>query len=271
VLVEAIISPPTTVVCCDPRRAGGLIGQGGATIRRIQDETGARVDVDADRDALVCTVTISGTPDSMEAARLMVESLVNPPSVAIECDQRRIGDVIGPNGATITGIQDQTGARIDVDSNVNPCTITISGTDEAIQAAGEIITSIVNPPTTVLTCDPSRVGDLIGPGGATINGIQEQTGARIDIDSDVTPCRVSVSGPNSDSIRAAEELIARIVDPPTATIECDQRRIGDVFGPVRFTFAEFAEFEFAEFAEFARVCLVCLGCLVCRWFSCKID
>ena len=193
-LVEAIISPPTTVVCCDPRRAGGLIGQGGATIRRIQDETGARVDVDADRDALVCTVTISGTPDSMEAARLMVESLVNPPSVAIECDQRRIGDVIGPNGATITGIQDQTGARIDVDSNVNPCTITISGTDEAIQAAGEIITSIVNPPTTVLTCDPSRVGDLIGPGGATINGIRDHTAANIEIDRDQNPCVITITG-----------------------------------------------------------------------------
>ena len=97
-------------------------------------------------------------------------------------------------GATITGIQDQTGARIDVDSNVNPCTITISGTDEAIQAAGEIITSIVNPPTTVLTCDPSRVGDLIGPGGATINGIRDHTAANIEIDRDQNPCVITITG-----------------------------------------------------------------------------
>ena len=49
-------------------------------------------------------------------------------SAVIECDPRNAGLVIGPGGDTIKGIQEQTGARIDVDSRSNPCRITILGT-----------------------------------------------------------------------------------------------------------------------------------------------
>ncbi|MHC4383638.1 MAG: KH domain-containing protein, partial [Planctomycetota bacterium] len=34
--------------------------------------------------------------------------------------------------------------------------------------------------------DPERIGKLIGPGGKTIRGIQERTGATIDVEEDGT-------------------------------------------------------------------------------------
>ena len=99
--------------------------------------------------------------------------------------------MIGQGGATIKGIQDQTGARIDVDSSQHPATITISGTDEAIQAAGEIITGIVNPPTAVIECDQAQARAVIGSRGATVKDIQKQTGARIHVNTRDQPCTLS--------------------------------------------------------------------------------
>ena len=52
--------------------------------------------------------------------------------------------------------------------------------------------------------DPDLIGLVIGPGGKTIKGITEQTGAKIDIDDDGT---VTVSSANSESAKKAITII----------------------------------------------------------------
>lgn len=42
------------------------------------------------------------------------------------------------------------------------------------------------PAITTIQIDPEKIGKLIGPGGKTIRGIQDETGAKIDIDDDGT-------------------------------------------------------------------------------------
>ncbi|MDA7979560.1 MAG: polyribonucleotide nucleotidyltransferase [Pirellulales bacterium] len=51
---------------------------------------------------------------------------------------------------------------------------------------------------------PDKIGMLIGPGGKTVRGIQESTGATIDIEEDGT---VLVAGPSGDIAKAALELV----------------------------------------------------------------
>ena len=63
-----------------------------------------------------------------------------------------------------------------------------------------------------LKIDPDKIGALIGPGGKVIRGIQEATGATIDIDDDGT---VSIASPNHEWLQAALEEVQRI----TATVE----------------------------------------------------
>ena len=47
-----------------------------------------------------------------------------------------------------------------------------------------------------LKIDPEKIGAIIGPGGKTIRGIQEKTGAKIDIENDGTVFIAGVDGPS---------------------------------------------------------------------------
>jgi polyribonucleotide nucleotidyltransferase len=57
------------------------------------------------------------------------------------------------------------------------------------------------PRMTVLRIDPEKIGLVIGPGGKMIRGIQDQTGARIDIEDDGTVYIAASEGPAADQAR----------------------------------------------------------------------
>lgn len=56
--------------------------------------------------------------------------------------------------------------------------------------------------------DPSKIGEVIGPGGKMINSIIDQTGAEIDIDQDGS---VLITGKNVKSADAAKAMVENIV------------------------------------------------------------
>ncbi len=59
--------------------------------------------------------------------------------------------------------------------------------------------------------DPELIGKVIGPGGKTIKGIQEQTGATIEIEEDGT---IYISCVGGDGHLAAKEIIEAMTQPP---------------------------------------------------------
>jgi polyribonucleotide nucleotidyltransferase len=62
---------------------------------------------------------------------------------------------------------------------------------------------------TVLMIDPEKIGAVIGPGGRVIRKIQEETGARIDIEDDGTVYIGAVDGP---SALKAQEMIESLTE-----------------------------------------------------------
>ena len=115
--VLEILDPPKVVVLCDGAAVGDVIGPRGATIRRLQDLTGARISVDSER--IPCEITISGATDATVAeGKRAVEAILHPPTVEMECQQRRVPRLLGPRGATVQTIQRRTGARINVENVV---------------------------------------------------------------------------------------------------------------------------------------------------------
>jgi len=58
---------------------------------------------------------------------------------------------------------------------------------------------------------PDKIGDIIGPKGKTIRGIQEQTGAEINVDDSGL---VTISSVNGEGGERAREMIAGIVVEP---------------------------------------------------------
>jgi polyribonucleotide nucleotidyltransferase len=63
------------------------------------------------------------------------------------------------------------------------------------------------PRIVTVQIDPEKIGKVIGPGGKTIRAIQEETGAKIDIDEDGTVFIASSDGPSRDrAVQMIEEL-----------------------------------------------------------------
>ncbi|MDD6283228.1 MAG: polyribonucleotide nucleotidyltransferase [Oribacterium sp.] len=65
------------------------------------------------------------------------------------------------------------------------------------------------PKIITMQIDPQKIGDVIGKQGKTINGIIEETGAKIDIDD---AGMVSISGIDKDALLKAKNIIESIVN-----------------------------------------------------------
>jgi len=61
----------------------------------------------------------------------------------ISCEHRFVPFLIGRHGWTVKNIQDTSGARVDIDQNVQPCQIIISGeviqVDKALRLVREVL------------------------------------------------------------------------------------------------------------------------------------
>ncbi len=88
------------------------------------------------------------------------------------------------------------------------------------------------PRIVTMQIKPDKIGDVIGPKGKTVRGIQDATGARISIeDSGV----ITIAGVGAETIEKAREMIAAITTEP---------EVGKVYeGPVKSTtpFGAFVE------------------------------
>ena len=65
------------------------------------------------------------------------------------------------------------------------------------------------PKIITLQIDPEKIGDVIGKQGKTINGIIDETGAKIDIDD---TGMVSISGIDMDALQKAKRIVESIVN-----------------------------------------------------------
>lgn len=62
----------------------------------------------------------------------------------LDCPKAMVGRVIGKGGETIKTLQKDTGAAVQIDQNVEPCKVTISGPPQKVQAAADLVQDIIN-------------------------------------------------------------------------------------------------------------------------------
>jgi polyribonucleotide nucleotidyltransferase len=150
--------------------------------------------------ASVCGGTLSlmdaGVPISDTVAGISI-GLVKEPDrfillTDIVGDEDHFGDMDYKVAGTVRGI---TGIQLDLKVDGISEEIVRATLDQAREARREILKHIVTtlryprteispraPRLLVVQINPEKIGLLIGPGGKTIKGIQETTGAKIDID-----------------------------------------------------------------------------------------
>ncbi|MBC9944567.1 polyribonucleotide nucleotidyltransferase [Leucobacter sp. cx-328] len=90
-------------------------------------------------------------------------------------------------------------------------TAILSVMEQAIDAPDEMAPTAPRVISVQIPVD--KIGELIGPKGKTINGIQDETGADISIDDDGTVYIGAVDGPSAEAARAQVNAIANPQNP----------------------------------------------------------
>eukprot|EP00601_Ochromonadales_sp_CCMP2298_P006878 CAMPEP_0173212852 /NCGR_PEP_ID=MMETSP1141-20130122/25049_1 /TAXON_ID=483371 /ORGANISM="non described non described, Strain CCMP2298" /LENGTH=278 /DNA_ID=CAMNT_0014139955 /DNA_START=60 /DNA_END=897 /DNA_ORIENTATION=+ len=160
-----------------PAAAGGLIlGRGGANIRSLSEESGARVNMTSKDEALFTqerVITLVGTTAScIKCTNMILRKLEepdeSPPTPAAETvitlsvPNELMGNIFGKQGATLREIISLSGARVSVSGRgefmegTNNRVVTITGTPGSAQTAHLFINQRLQTPA-----NPRRVG----PGG----------------------------------------------------------------------------------------------------------
>jgi polyribonucleotide nucleotidyltransferase len=134
-------------------------------------------------------------------------------------DEDHYGDMDFKVAGTVRGI---TGIQLDLKNQGIDAEIIKGTLEQAREARREILKHIVQtlrypreeispraPRLLVVQINPDKIGMLIGPGGKNIKGIQETTGAKIDIDDDGT---VYIAHSDAAGAEAARLKVAAIAE-----------------------------------------------------------
>ncbi|KAM1012632.1 hypothetical protein ACFX2C_042863 [Malus domestica] len=155
-------------------RVGVIIGKGGETIKYLQTQSGAKIQVTRDSDADLNfptrMVELMGTPEQIAKAEHLINDVLaeaesGGPAVAsrrltvhtggeqyvTKIPNNKVGLVIGKGGETIKSMQARSGARIQViplhlppgDPSTER-TLQIDGTTEQIEAAKQLVAEVIS-------------------------------------------------------------------------------------------------------------------------------
>ncbi|CAL1389384.1 unnamed protein product [Linum trigynum] len=156
-------------------KVGVVIGKGGETIKSIQLQSGAKIqitkDQEADPHALTRDVDLTGTPDQISRAEQLINDTISEADAgaysnssqgsnikqygaeqfSIKVPNDKVGLLIGKGGETIKYMQNTSGAKMQIiplhlppGDPTTERTVYINGTAEQIEAAKELVNEIVN-------------------------------------------------------------------------------------------------------------------------------
>ena len=132
-----------------------------------------------------------------------------------------------------------TGYQLDLKLPGIPLDILFEGVDKAMNGRMKVLDvmdGVVKDPKELsehapriesFQIDPSKIGEVIGPGGKNIKGIQNETGADISIEDDGT---VSIYAAHQEALQRAIDLVKRV----TAEIEIGEIYHGKVVNVTNF-------------------------------------
>jgi len=199
---------------------GKVIGKQAQTIIEIREKSGA-FKVDArDQSSDPCMVKVAGTAEAVKKAKALIMEMVNSTKVKhtgsdyVEIPRAKIGMVIGLKGAQVNEIQNQTGTKIDVDFESDPCKCFIKGEPGNVDRAKKVLLTIAmqieDDNSEYIDLPKATSGALIGAQGSRVREFQDLSGARIDVDKTGPRCRVRLTGQPSQIAHAKQLIMAEV-------------------------------------------------------------
>ncbi|KAI3690661.1 hypothetical protein L2E82_48845 [Cichorium intybus] len=167
---------PTKKIDIPNGRVGVIIGKAGETIKYLQQQSGAKIqvtrDTDADPHSVTRQVELSGSAESIAHAEQLIKDVLaeaesggsgivsrrvsgqtggGGEQFVMKIPTNKVGLVIGKGGETIKNMQATTGARIQViplhpppgDTSTER-TVQIDGTSDEIEAAKQLVNEVIS-------------------------------------------------------------------------------------------------------------------------------
>jgi len=195
------------------------MGEGGANIRALRQDTGARIKVTPSKvkDGLV-PVTIKGPPEECANAKEAIQELFinDEESVrVIWLSKAQCGMIVGKRGETIDALRQDTGTWISIDPSGGKdglVPVTIKGPAEAFARAEKAIKELIEE--SVLLIPEDKVGLVCGKEGWLKSKIMAESGAFIVLKTEsITDGCVKVSIHGTEEQRSsASRRITDIVE-----------------------------------------------------------
>lgn len=224
----------TEYVPCPPTMVGRVIGKGGETIKALEAQNGARIQIDQETKQITITGSVSAVASTVRAVTELLDAPAETQTIApeasdaIDCPPGLVGRIIGRGGETIKGLQAASMATISIDQNFpdgHPRKIHISGGAAAVANGRKLVLDLLEGgpstaaqllgsqfgPGVSMDCPKEMVGRVIGRGGETIKGLQQHSGAKIQIDQTGNPCKVTMAGP-PQAVAEAQRMINDIIN-----------------------------------------------------------
>ena len=231
----------TEYIMCPPESAGKVIGHGGEKINGIQSESGAVVKIQNQSDVgpgQPRRVTISGLPDRVAHASQLVYALigdsgarraaprgaVGAPATAapqtevfVPVESTDFGKIIGRGGDTIRRLQEESGARMQVDRPNSG--VLITGDASGCEVARTLLQEVLDaqddrgggPSSSIISIEidaQGQEGRIIGKGGENIRSLSQQTGAKLQIIKETGMLKISGTQDVIDeAVRVVNEFI----------------------------------------------------------------
>jgi len=208
-------------VAIDNESVGRVVGKHGAQIKAIETESGARCKIEKLDDS--STVVLSGTSEQVSIAERLLDQVLNPPEPVYEATTSmalgvnplgaKVATQIikGRGGKTIQALQKATGARLDIDRETE--TLHLKGTHMAVMEALTQVSDLLKHSDhhDFVSIEPSQSGIIYGRGGANIRKLEEESDARITVESG----RVVIGG-TQDAVAKCKQMIIALLSDPSA-------------------------------------------------------
>nr|XP_026691860.1 vigilin isoform X2 [Ciona intestinalis] len=170
-----------------------LIGRGGTTIKKVRDETGARIMFPASNDTDKETITVMGKQADVDTACKILEerikSMENIVEIEMEIEQKHHKYFVARRGAVLRDIADEFGGvavsfpRIGDESS----TVRIKGPSECVEGAksklAELVDDLDNQVTIECLVDEQYHRTVIGQKGRNIQGVTSQYNVQVKFPS----------------------------------------------------------------------------------------
>ncbi|XP_059485488.1 vigilin [Neocloeon triangulifer] len=199
-----------------------IIGKGGANIRKIRDETQARIDLPGEGEKSD-VITITGKKESVEEARDKIQKIQNDMANIVSEDitipPKHYNSLIGAGGKLIHAIMEECGGVTikfpPAESNSDK--VTIRGPKDDVEKAKQQLLELsterqLSGFSAEVRAKPQHHKFLIGRNGVNIKKIRDSTGARIMFPTDKDDDKevITIVGKKEAVEKAKAELEATI-------------------------------------------------------------